>query len=56
MVNPENIHVSIQIEQLFFRNIYLYTYIVTTINEKEVMNLEKSKDGYMGGFGGREGE
>jgi hypothetical protein len=27
-----------------------------TINEKEIMNLNESKEGYMGGFGGKEEE
>jgi hypothetical protein len=26
---------------------------ITTHNEKEAMNLKESKEGYMGGFGGR---
>lgn len=40
------------IEKKLHRQKYIYMQ-VTTINKKKAMNLKESKEGYMGGFGGR---
>lgn len=53
-VSPQNIHIStvIQTEQvvLIYLGMCVYTYTCVTIHEKEVMNLNENKEGYMGGL------
>lgn len=39
-----------------FRNIYVsYILYISTINEKEALNLKKNEECYLGGFGGGKG-
>lgn len=43
-------------EEVIFRNIYVYAYMLTiTIIKKETMTLKESKEGLMGEFGGGNG-
>lgn len=55
MVGSENTHTtnSILTEKVIFRNIYVYSYINATINEKAAMNLKESKGRCMERFGTR---
>lgn len=45
MADPENTHTTniILTEKVLFRNIYVYTHINATINEKASMNLKEGK-------------
>lgn len=60
-----NLHTSsiIWIKQVIFGKIYVCMYVckyiethAITINEKEVMNINDSRERYMGGFEGRKGK
>lgn len=59
MASPKNTYTdnSTQAEQIVFRNIHVYTYAyMHAANEREAMNLKKSREDYIGGLKERKGD